>query len=206
MTVNKIGWGGVLVLLAVLLNIPMGCGERDDCFDPVGLVKQLDNSDEIQFPLDDKNTKIAQGFKHDDNFILHNISFFIKKVGNPQGNLQVSIHEDNAGEPDPSIIAGGVRQIKDAADIEGSLSEIIIIDFSDRPELNANRDYFIVVEFSPDADNLANHFVFSASTESDRYADGKFLRFDNEEDKWTATSITEDLFFEVEGCEPTNQT
>ena len=202
---NKTGWGGVLVLLAVLLNIPMGCGERDKCINPIELIEQVVGAEDIQFPMDAENIKIAQGFKHDDDFILHNVSFFIKKEGDPQGDLQISIHEANAGEPDDSIISGGVKQTKSATDIGESVSKITI-NFLSRPELKANRSYFIVVEFSPNTDNLANHFIFNASIGSDQYSEGQFLRFDIEEDKWIATSITEDLNFEVEGCEPTNQT
>lgn len=205
MKVNKALWGGVLVLMMGLLSLPTGCGEAKTCDDPSPLVEQLDNSDELRFPQEAENTKMAQGFRPVDDFILYDVSFFIKKIGSPQGSLQISIHEGNAEEPDDSIIAGSTRPIKEAAEIEGPVSDIIKIEFSSRPELKANQDYFIVVEFSPDAENSANHFLFGASTESDRYVEGKFLRFDEDEDQWTETSVTEDLFFKVGGCEPTDE-
>ena len=149
MTVNKALWGGLLVLNIGLLSIPMGCGEKVTCDEPDGFNEQIVGTQDILFPLDGENTKIAQGFKNSSDFILHQIIFFIRKVGDGlEGDIRVSIQKDNAQEPDDSVISRGLGQNTSVDNID-TLNSKITIEFLSRPELKAGQAYFVVIEFTP---------------------------------------------------------
>lgn len=188
------GW--LLGLTAILLA---SCGPDNECGDPTRIDEQLTGESKIIFHDAGSNFEIAQSFTPNDTFNLTGIWVFIRKEGSPTGQLTFSIHRDDGGEPDNSILSGGGPRLVEAENI-GDVSQGLFIEFPDEPELDAGKDYHLVISSDEDV-STGNYFVLDGNSGSDAYTGGELLRFDETDDgEWAVTASSEDLKFIIEGC------
>lgn len=189
------GW--LLGLTAILLA---SCGPDNECDDPIRIDEQLVGESEVIFHSADSNLEIAQSFTPSETFNLTGIWVFIRKEGNLEGQLKFSIHRDDGGEPDDSILSGGGPRSIEAQNI-GDVSQGLFIEFPDEPGLDAGKDYHLVISSDEDVD-AENYFVLEGNSTDDVYSGGELLRFDETDDgEWVPTASNEDLRFIIEGCE-----
>ena len=192
---EKTAWG--LGLIAVFLS---GCSGDDECDFISILVQQAEATNTIPFKDQSSNARMAQRFRSSTSFDLGAISITIKKVGDPQGTLRLTIHEDNVNKPDDDNISDGSSENKPSSDIEANFKRIEF-NFPNEPGLISNKDYYFVIEFTgtPDSGNF-----FELQSAGDVYPDGELWRFDSSEPDediaWTSFAA-EDLEFIIWKCE-----
>ncbi len=192
---KKTAW--VFGLIAVFLS---GCSGDDKCDFISVLIQQAEATSNIPFKDQSSNAKMAQRFRSSTSFDLGAISITIKKEGDPQGTLRLTIHEDDVNKPDKDDISGGSSEDISSSVIEGNFKRIEF-NFPKEPGLAGNKDYYFVIEFTGTSDS-ANFFELQSA--GDVYPDGELWRFDSSETDedvaWTSFAA-EDLEFIVWKCE-----
>jgi hypothetical protein len=191
-----------LVPLGAVFFLLSGCADKK-CDYSSDYIVQADGSETVSLNDSPNDAMVAQRFVPDSAVTVASISFTIKKVGDPQGELRISIHtEDNDRPKDDPITDGGPV----TANLSGVGSDVLVevkVDITGHPDLSSGRNYYIVFDSSEDPDN-ENYFQLGSVSTPSAYAGGEVWRFDSEEtDKdraWTEAS-TEDLQFTVKKCE-----
>lgn len=193
------------IAFALAATLLSACGEKKTCDKTVDTIVQVDGSGNAAFHDDHRRASIAQSFRPDTGITLHSVVFAIKKIGEPQGELKFSIHRQDGSRPNEDDIDGGSPQSVDASSIESDFFSNVTVEFPAEPELDANRIYYIVIEFTDEV-SPDNYFQFAASNVGSAYANGELSEYDEDiddlDDAWSSTS--RDLQFTVKRCESVN--
>jgi hypothetical protein len=197
MNLSKVGW--VLSLTAIFLA---GCGTKDEC-DTTELVNdlnQVDGQNLINFHDMEANDKIAQKFQPSRFFTLANAAFTIMKVGDPQGDLRISIRDADGNEPDDSAITDGGPVVisTDTIGDDGFLTEVKV-EFEDHPDLNSGATYFLVIDSTGVLDS-ENYYQLGSASDGNAYPNGEVWRYNSDPDIEEWSSSSEDLQFHIREC------
>ena len=189
----------VLGLIGVFL---VACGDEGTCDAVVDFIDQLDGTNTVRFHDIPANDKIAQKFESGGSTIIRKVSFSIKKVGDPQGEIRISIHEMDNGHPDKDHISGGSPQNFGASSISSNSFTQVKVVFLSEPELSSNRDHFLVIDFTDDVNDV-DYFELAASSGPDAYSQGEawlFNKDEDDEDKAWIILPNSDLAFTIDEC------
>jgi len=105
-----------------------------------------DNCGELKQHAD--RTRLAQGFKLDNDSQLTKIKLSLKKVGSPTGNLHVEIHSNKTGTQVP-----GDSATKDVSTIATVFTTYEFLFSGTKPDLSKNTQYYIVIYTSSGVDD-----------------------------------------------------
>lgn len=192
-----------ILLLGLIGVFLVACGDEGDCDVLVDFIDQLDGTNIVLFHDTSANEKIAQKFMSEGSTIVGEVSFSIRKVGDPQGEIRISIHEVDGSRPDQDFIPGGGPQGFDASNISSDSFTQVKVEYQSEPDLDSNRDHFLVIDFTGDLNGL-DYFELAASSGPDAYPQGEAWLFnsdeDDEDDAWIIRPNT-DLVFTIDRCE-----
>lgn len=140
--------------------------------------------------------RIAQSFQipGGDAWTAASIAIKIARVGNPTGNVTVSLHSNSAGAPGTQLDSASI-----AASNIPDASNWIRFDLSNTVTLNPGTTYWINIAWSA-GPGWANYFTVEVAESAD-YADGSLLLYDGA--AWQTRDPAADLVFRVLGAEET---
>ena len=184
----------------------VACGDEDNCDAVVDFIDQVDGTDKIEFNLTKLNQKVAQKFKSEADTRIKMVSVSMRKVGDPSGDVRITIREKDGTYPDKDFVSRGGPQSFSASKISSDFFTQVSVEFPIEVELGSNRDHFIVLDFS-DGSNGSDYFEVAASSGAGAYSEGEAWVFDGDEEDedlaWNQQS-NKDLMFTIDQCVAVN--
>lgn len=136
------------------------------------------------------NDKLAQSFKITSASSIGSVKVWLRKIGNPSGNLTVKIYTNSSGNPG-SLVTNGTSQTLAASKLS-SLYDYFEFKFSTPPSLSANTTYWLVLETTGSASS-ANYVRWGTDKSTPSYADGELKVYASS--VWSVAN--RDAFFQV---------
>ncbi len=131
--------------------------------------------------ISSSNQDIAQSFKVSKLGRLNKVSFYIKKVGNPNGAV-VKIMNDYNGNPGSNILAQGSFSSSSVTNSYGWID----VSFSDNPTLDINKTYWLVIDSNY---SYWRYYVIGASKNNYLNGVAKIGRLNNSWSFWNPWSL-----------------
>ena len=138
--------------------------------------------------------RLAQSFLVQDSLKFNRISIRLRKVGEPEDKLRLSLQADSAGKPSGISLASALISPEQLQSDNYSWQNI---NLPLVPELIAGRRYWLVLERS--AALNAAHFYQIAVDENLNFAEGSLRLFDQSSASWKSRAPDADLLFKLSG-------
>jgi len=147
------------------------------------------------------HTKLSQTFLIPISASVDRISLYMRKNGNPVGNIFVEIEEDTDNNPSGTVIANGTSNNVDASTIDASGYEWIDFDFSTSPNLVSNVKHHMVINGTFTINSSNNIRIrWADGQDNDNYRGTEFrIGTYDPADSPPWTNEREDFFFRVFG-------
>lgn len=138
----------------------------------------------------DGTEKVSQSFQVGTDSDITSVRLYLRRLGNPSGNLTLTIETDSSGDPSGTPVTNGTSDTVAASSLSATYG-YIDFDFSTSPSLLTGTTYHLVLSSSA---SYANDYVrWGVDSSAPSFASGECKSYDGS--TWSAESA--DAIFEI---------